>query len=64
MTIDFNRSNRSELPISQTINEMIERAEPPGKNTRQYLGASIIGDECLRKIQYTWMCERPCISEP
>ena len=57
MSIDFNRSLRSELSISVSINEMIERAEPPGKNTRQYLGASSIGEGCLRKIQYQWMCD-------
>ena len=48
--IDFNRSNFSERPISQSINELIERAEPVSENYRQYLGASSIGSECLRKI--------------
>lgn len=57
MTIDFNRYLRSELSISVSINEMIDRAEPPSKNTRQYLGASAIGNECLRKSQYEWMCD-------
>jgi hypothetical protein len=37
-------------------NELIERSEPPGKNVRQYLGASVIGSDCLRRIQYDWMC--------
>ena len=39
------------------INELIERAEPPSENFRQYLGASAIGSECLRKVQYDWMCD-------
>jgi hypothetical protein len=54
---DFNRSNFSERPISQSINELIERAEPASENFRQYLGASSIGSECLRKIQYDWFCD-------
>jgi hypothetical protein len=55
--LDFNRSNLSERPISMLINELIERAEPASENFRQYLGASAIGDECLRKIQYNWFCD-------
>jgi hypothetical protein len=55
--LDFNRSNLSERPINQLINELIERAEPPSENYRQYLGASAIGSECLRKVQFDWMCD-------
>ncbi|MGE5219284.1 MAG: hypothetical protein ACM3SP_19990 [Chloroflexota bacterium] len=55
--LDFNRTNFSEQPINQTINELIERAEPPSENYRQYLGASSIGSECLRKVQFDWMCD-------
>jgi hypothetical protein len=55
--LDFNRSNLSDRPINQLINELIERAEPPSENYRQYLGASSIGSECLRKVQYDWMCD-------
>src|SRR6516162_537607 len=57
MALDFNRSNLSDRPINQLINELIERAEPPSENYRQYLGASSIGSGCLRKIQYDWMCD-------
>jgi hypothetical protein len=57
MTLDFNRANLSEQPISQRINELIEDAEPPGENYRLYLGASTIGSECLRKIQFDWMSD-------
>ena len=57
MTIDLNRANTSETPLDLAINELIERAEPPSENYRQYLGASSIGTECLRKIQYSWMCD-------
>jgi hypothetical protein len=55
--LDFNRANHSVTPLSLAINELIERAEPPGANYRQYLGASAIGAECLRKIQFEWMCD-------
>src|SRR6516162_60049 len=57
MALDFNRSNLSDRPLNQLINELIERAEPPSENFRQYLGASAIGSECLRKVQYDWMCD-------
>jgi hypothetical protein len=55
--LDFNRSNLSNRPINKLINERIEQAEPPSKNYRKYLGASALGSECLRKIQYDWMCD-------
>jgi hypothetical protein len=55
--LNFNRANLSEEPINQLINELIERAEPASENYRQYLGASAIGSECLRKVQFDWMCD-------
>jgi hypothetical protein len=55
--LDFNRSNLSDRPINALVNELIERAEPPSENYRQYLGASSIGSECLRKVQYDWMVD-------
>jgi hypothetical protein len=57
VTIDLNRSNLSDRPINALINELIEHATPPRENFRQYLGASSIGSECLRKVQYDWMCD-------
>jgi hypothetical protein len=57
MALDFNRSNLSDRPINQLINELIEGAEPPSENYRQYLGASAIGSDCLRKIQFDWMVD-------
>src|SRR6516164_905640 len=56
MSIDLNRSNLSDRPINGLINELIEQAVPSRENYRQYLGASAIGSECLRKVQYDWMC--------
>ena len=55
--LDFNRANLSAQPLSVSINDLIEHAEPPEENERQYLGASAIGSECLRKIQFDWMCD-------
>jgi hypothetical protein len=55
--LDLNRSNLSDRPFNTLINQLIEQAEPPSENYRQYLGASAIGSECLRKVQYDWMCD-------
>jgi hypothetical protein len=55
--LDFNRSNLSDRPINTLINEMIERAEPASENYRHYLGASSIGGECMRKVQFDWMVD-------
>jgi hypothetical protein len=54
--LDFNDANLSTRPINTLINQLIEQTEPPGENFRQYLGASAMGSECLRQIQYNWMC--------
>lgn len=53
----MNREQLSVRPINQRINALIEAAEPPSPNDRQYLGASSIGTECLRRVQYDWMCD-------
>ena len=53
--LDFNRSKLSATPLSVAINELIACAELPGPNLRHYLGASAIGSECLRKVQFDWM---------
>jgi hypothetical protein len=55
--LNFNRSNLAEQPLNQRVNKLIEAAEPPSENYRQYLGASSIGSDCLRKIQYSWFCD-------
>ena len=55
--LDFNQANLSEASISVALNALIEQAEPPEENSRQYLGASAIGAECLRKIQYDWQVD-------
>jgi hypothetical protein len=55
--LDFNRACLSGQLINQLINERIEQSEPPSENFRRYLGASAIGAECLRKVQFDWMCD-------
>jgi hypothetical protein len=55
--LDFNRKHLSDEPINVALNELIERAEPREENVRQYLGASAIGSECLRRSQYDWMVD-------
>jgi hypothetical protein len=57
VALDFNRSNLWDRPLNTLVNQLIEHAEPPSENYRQYLGASAIGSECLRKVQYDWMCD-------
>jgi hypothetical protein len=52
--LDFNRGNLSSQALSQALNNLIERAEPPSENVRYYLGASSIGSECLRRVQFDW----------
>jgi hypothetical protein len=55
--VDFNRSNLSIASISVAINDAIERATAQAAELpRPYLGASIAGAECPRKIQYDWWC--------
>ena len=52
---DFNRANLSIEPINTTIGEAIERAvAEKAELPRPYLGASIVGSECLRRVQYDW----------
>ena len=55
--LDFNRSNLSDRLLNRLINQLIEAAEPPSDNYRQYLGASAIGSDCPRKVQFDWMCD-------
>jgi hypothetical protein len=48
---DFNASNCSDQPISIALNAVID-ASVIAEQTRGYLGASAVGHECLRRIQY------------
>jgi hypothetical protein len=58
MPINLNRAILSLNPINVVINNVIEQAslaKHAGDHPRGYLGASLIGDECSRKIQFEWM---------
>jgi hypothetical protein len=57
--MDFNRSCLSAQLVNTAINDVIETAAARSHetNVRQYLGASSIGSECLRKVQYDWMVD-------
>jgi hypothetical protein len=56
--LNLNRTNLSIEPINGAINEAIERAAATiAELPRPYLGASIIGHECARRIQYDWWCK-------
>jgi hypothetical protein len=56
---DFNRIYASETPICRELNRLLEEAvaRDPEVNNRQYLGASSIGSECLRRVQFDWMVD-------
>jgi hypothetical protein len=62
--LNLARANLSTKPLNMVINACVERAiaavhadDPP----RSYLGASLIGDECSRKIQFEWMAAATAI---
>src|SRR6516165_7234392 len=56
--MDFNRANLSIEPINGAINDAIERAVATAAELpRPYLGASIVGHDCLRRIQFDWWCK-------
>jgi len=58
MPIDFNRTEASAAPASIAINALLDAgARVEGEKTRNYLGASVVGHPCLRKIQFDWMCD-------
>jgi hypothetical protein len=54
--LDFNRQNRSAEPISVALNTLID-ASVLAEMTRGYLGASAVGQPCLRRVQFDWMCD-------
>jgi hypothetical protein len=56
--LNLNRANLADEPINIELNAAIERAAAAtAELPRPYLGASIVGDECARKIQYEWWCK-------
>ena len=56
--INLNRANLSIEPLNTAINARVEQAslaKHANDVPRDYLGASLIGETCLRKIQFEWM---------
>jgi hypothetical protein len=54
---DYFTPDLSTLPVNAAINDAIERdAGAAAELPRPYLGASIAGSECLRRVQYDWWC--------
>jgi hypothetical protein len=56
--LNLNRANLSLEPINAAINSALERIAAPATERlrQQYLGASILGHECLRRVQFDWWC--------
>lgn len=57
--LDLNRSNLSASDVNTAINAALDNAAltEQREERRTYLGASGIGSECLRKVQYDWQCD-------
>jgi hypothetical protein len=56
--LNLARAHLSNDPLNLAINACVEKASArkhAGDQSRGYLGASLIGDDCLRKIQFEWM---------
>ena len=57
MPHDYFTLDLATLPVNAAINDAIERAaSTTAELPRPYLGASIAGSECLRRVQYDWWC--------
>jgi hypothetical protein len=59
--IDFSDADGSAKlsaqPLNVELNARVERAAAAAaKLPRVYLGASIVGHECMRQVQYEWWC--------
>jgi hypothetical protein len=57
--LDLNRSNLSSSDVNTAVNAALDKAAltEQREERRAYLGASGIGSECLRKVQYDWQCD-------
>lgn len=57
--LDFNRDNLATSTVNSVINSLMDAAAlvEQREARRTYLGASGIGSECLRKVQYDWQCD-------
>lgn len=76
--IDYSDADKqlAREPLNTELNALIERATAAAARLpRAYLGASIVGHECARQVQYDWwvlptlparvrlIFDRPCLRE-
>jgi hypothetical protein len=62
MPLNLNRASLALETVNVAVNDAIERATAAkAELPRPYLGASIVGSECLRKVQFDWWC-KPTLS--
>jgi len=62
MPLNLNRASLSSEVVNVAVNDAIERAAAAkAELPRPYLGASIVGNDCLRKVQFDWWC-KPTLS--
>jgi hypothetical protein len=62
MPLNLNRASLALETVNVAVNDAIERATAAkAELPRPYLGASIVGNECLRKVQFDWWC-KPTLS--
>src|SRR5262245_1240728 len=55
---NFNKANLSLEPLNVAINDALERAAATrAELPRPYLGASGVGHDCARRVQYDWWCK-------
>jgi hypothetical protein len=58
MPLNFNRASLALEAVNVAVNDAIERAAAAkAELPRPYLGASIVGDPCARRIQFDWWCK-------
>jgi hypothetical protein len=56
--LNLNRASLSLEPVNVAINDAIERAAAEtAALPRPYLGASIAGSKCARRVQFDWWCK-------
>jgi hypothetical protein len=57
MAYDYYEPKLADEPINVELNEALERAAAgKAELPHPYLGASIVGSDCLRRVQYDWWC--------
>lgn len=59
MEFDLNTTTHDSMALSDRINRIISKAWASPQSRRGYLGASSIGEECLRRAQLDWLTPMP-----